>query len=144
MPRIDIEPTSKRVNIRYTQRDLTQLRSVAEKYGISLAELVRRRSLHIPLPRGDKLLLEKINDVLLTLTDIRGELAKQGGLFKDQMSKNPRYTREISDLLDEQSAFYKMLCERVKTLAKVFAQIIMPVANKIDENNKGGESENDY
>ncbi len=54
------------------------------------------------------------------------------------MSRNPPYTREISELLDVQSAYYKMLCEKVKRLAQSFMQIIAPIAAKQDE------AENDH
>ena len=138
MPKIDLEPVTTRIHIRVTKRDAEKLKKMADEYGISIAELVRRRTLHIPLPRGNNALLQKIDEVLVELTVIRGELAREGGLFKDQMSRNPPYTREISELLDVQSAYYKMLCEKVKRLAQSFMQIIAPIAAKQDE------AENDH
>ncbi|MBP3836163.1 MAG: hypothetical protein J6E31_03625 [Pyramidobacter sp.] len=137
MPKIDLEPVTTRIHIRVTKRDAEKLKKAADEYGISIAELVRRRTLHIPLPRGNNALLKKIDEVLVCLTDIRGALARQGNLFKDLMSRNPPHTREISDLLDVQKEYYAHLCETVKKLARTFMSIIAPIVAKKDEDDEG-------
>lgn len=122
-----IEPLSCRVTVRFTPTEFERVKRVAELTHLSIGEVVRRRTLHMKIPRTNVQLLQEVSS-------LRSLAAQHTGLFKYLYTTNPVYSKETAAGLQEAIKLYKATVNDYDTLrVKLFGEIYLNSEGEDDD-----------
>ena len=122
-----IEPLSCRVTVRFTPSEFERVKRVAELSQMSIGEVVRRRTLHMKIPRTNAQLLQEVSS-------LRSLAAQHTGLFKHLYNTNPAYSKETAAGLQDALRLYKATLSDYDTLrVKIFGEIYLSSEEEDDD-----------